>query len=188
MALARAQGKPKKKRHTKDHPLVLADYYIRDDGTHVLVAPVHTRNFGNVQGPNSRVAAILRRQEQTKQRAMVGMHLSLNEVPTHFRGVRIVRLAPSPIGLDTGGIWNALKAPQDAVAEHLAIDDGPKSPASWDLDQEHNEAYGVRIELRVEREPDPRAEVARLQEENAQLREAIASLRAVLNGERPAND
>ena len=173
MALARkVSSGAAKKRRTKNHALVLASHRILDDGTHVLVAPVFTINYANQQNGNSRLAGILKRKEQTAQRAMVGIHLRLNDVPTHFRGIRIVRLAPSGVGLDTGGLWNALKAPQDAVAEHLGIDDGPHSPASWELDQEYSQAYGVRIELKREREPDPRITASKLLAENILLRHA----------------
>lgn len=140
-----------KKRHKKTHALVLDSYEVLEDGTHVVVIPVHTRNFGNVQGPNSQIAGILRRREQTAQRVQCKAILAKYDVPTHFRGVRMVRLAPSNTGLDTGGIWNALKAPQDGVADHLGIDDGPRSPATWVMDQEYSKAYGVRVELKEER-------------------------------------
>lgn len=149
----------------KSHPLVLASYEIREDGTHVLTVPVHTYNPNNGQTGNSRKAGVFKTNARKAQRAMVGIYLNLNSVPRHFRGVRLVRLAPST-GLDTGGLWAALKAPQDEVAKHLGVDDGPDSPASWDMDQEHSEGYGVRVELRVERQESA---LARLREERLRV-------------------
>jgi len=183
MRVARKASAPKKRHYKSDgHPLVLASHTVLDDGTHVLVAPVFTINYANQQTGNSRLAGILKRKEQTAQRAMVAFQLTLNEMPRDYRGVRIVRLAPSGVGLDTGGLWNALKAPQDAVAEYLGIDDSQKSPASWDLAQEYSKAYGVRIELKRDREPDPRVEVERLRVEVERLRALLAASGV------PAND
>lgn len=146
------QGKPKPacRPWAKSHPLVAAEYYVRTDCTYVLVVPLYTYNPNNGATGHSRFAGVMRSRERKTQRAQVALYLRLNSVPHGFRGIRLVRLAPSE-GLDTGGLWAALKAPQDEVAKHLGIDDGPKSPATWAMDQERAKAYGVRIELRAER-------------------------------------
>lgn len=141
---------PAKRRRKKSHPLVFASYELHGDGTHVLTVPLYTYNPNNGATGHSRFAGIMRSQERKTQRAQVALYLALFKVPEHFRGIRLVRLAPSS-GLDTGGLWAALKAPQDEVAKHLGIDDGPKSPATWAMDQERSKAYGVRIELKAER-------------------------------------
>lgn len=150
MRVAKKQPGVKRRRYAKNHPLVLADFNIRDDGTWVVTIPVYTYNPNNGSTGHTRWAGIQRSKARKTQRAQVGLYLMLNSVPKYFRGVRITRLAPSE-GLDTGGLWAALKAPQDAVAEHLGIDDGPKSPATWEVAQERAKAYGVRVELRADR-------------------------------------
>lgn len=139
-----------KKRRAQNRPLILASFEVRDDGTWVIEIPVYTHNPNNGATGNTKWAGIMKSKERKMQRAQVGLYLMLNSVPKHFRGVRMTRMAPSE-GLDTGGLWAAMKAPQDAVAEHLGIDDGPKSPATWEMDQERNKAYGVRVELRKDR-------------------------------------
>jgi hypothetical protein len=139
---------PKKTRHKKHHPLVLPKFEVLPDGAHAVTIPVHTRNMANLQTGNSRIAGIMRKRERAKQRATVQPHLF--GIGISFRSVTLVRLAPSS-GLDTGGLWNALKAVQDEVAAHLGVDDGPKSPASWVMKQERSKAYGVRVELRMEK-------------------------------------
>ena len=136
------------KRHKKDHALVAPDFRVLPDGAHSVTVGVYTRNQANLQTGNSKVAGILRKNERAKQREKVLAGLFC--IGVSFRDVLLVRLAPSS-GLDTGGLWYALKAAQDAVAEHLGIDDGPKSPASWRMEQEYAKAYGVRIELRAKK-------------------------------------
>lgn len=182
MRAARKTGEGMKKRRAKSRSLAPASYDILVDGTHVLVVPVFTENFSNGALGNSKGFAWRRANDKKTQRAMVGLHLTFNDVPRYFRGVKLVRLAPSPIGLDTGGLWSALKAPQDEVAKHLGIDDGPRSPASWELAQEFSPTYGVRIELQAERAPDYRAEVERLKVEVERLRALLATVGV------PAND
>lgn len=140
--------RPKKTRHKKHHALVEPKFEVLPDGAHAITIPVHTRNHANIQMPNSRVGGIMRARERAKQREVFAKGLFC--IGTSFRGVTMVRLAPSK-GLDTCGLWVALKAVQDEIAAHLGIDDGPNSPASWDVDQERAEAYGVRVELRAKR-------------------------------------
>lgn len=137
-----------KKRHRKVHPLVLPKFEVLADGAHAVTIPVHTRNHANSQQPNSKIAGILRSKERAAQRKTVAS--GLFGIGISFRSVTIIRLAPSD-GLDMGGLWLALKATQDAIADHLGIDDGPKSPASWAVGQERSKAYGVRVELRMKR-------------------------------------
>jgi hypothetical protein len=139
---------PTKKRHKKSHALVLPKFDVLPDGAHAVTVPVHTRNHANSQTPNSRGAAIMRARERAAQREVVAKHLF--GIGVSFRGVTLVRLAPST-GLDTGGLWNALKAAQDEVASHLGVDDGPKSAATWRMEQERSKEYGVRVVLRMER-------------------------------------
>ena len=180
VARKRVVGLPKKRRRSTPHPLVLASYNVREDGTHVLTVPVYTFNPNN--GPNGETAFAAKQKSRNRkvQRAMVGIHLSLNEVPRYFRGVRLVRLAPSNPGLDTGGLWAALKSPQDEVAKHLGIGDGPNSPASWELAQEFSRAYGVRIELQLHRAPDYRVLYEQLQADMKQLLVAARAAKQTL--------
>jgi hypothetical protein len=117
------------------------------DGTHVIVVPMYTSNPNNGQTGNTRWAGIRRSKERRGQRSWMKTSLAGLFVPRTFRKVRLVRLAPSN-GLDTGGLWAALKSPQDGVADHLGIDDGPSSPATWEMAQERSVGYGVRVELR----------------------------------------
>jgi hypothetical protein len=140
----------KKARHKASFTLVAAAYEVLEDGTHVVTIPVRTTNPNNGATGHSRFAGIMRSAERKTQRAQCAMYLRLFSVPRNFRGIRMTRLAPSS-GLDTGGLWAALKAPQDEVAKHLGIDDGPKSQATWEMAQERNPAYGVRVEFRAER-------------------------------------
>lgn len=145
---ARREEAPKKRRHKKHHDLVLPKFEVLADGAHVVTIPVHTRCLANIQSGNSRLFGIMRSREKKKQRETVRPHLSF--IGISFRSVTMIRLAPSS-GLDQGNLWNALKAVQDEIADHLCIDDGPKSPASWTVGQERSKAYGVRVELRMER-------------------------------------
>lgn len=140
--------KPKKTRHKKHHPLVLPKFEVLPDGAHAVTIPVHTRCLANIQTGNSKAFGIMRSREKKTQRDAV--QPCLFGIGISFRGVRMVRLAPSE-GLDTGNLWNALKAVQDEIAAHLGVDDGPDSPVTWEVDQERSAAYGVRIEFRKER-------------------------------------
>lgn len=138
----------RKERHKKHHPLVLPKFEVLADGAHAVTIPVHTRALVNLQTGNSKLFGIMRSREKKQQREAVGPHLF--GIGISFRSVRMVRLAPSN-GLDQGNLWNALKAVQDEIAAHLGIDDGPKSPASWAVGQERSKAYGVRVELRMQK-------------------------------------
>lgn len=141
------------KRHRKGHPLVLPKFEVLSDGAHAVTIPVHTRNMSNLQTGNSRVAGILRKDERERQRKAVQPHLF--GIGISFRDVHMVRIAPPQSnGLDEGNLWNALKGVQDELAAHLGIDDGPSSPATWSVANERGSAYGVRVELRMERRPD----------------------------------
>jgi hypothetical protein len=142
----------RKKRHKKCHALVDPKFEVLPDGAHAVTIPVHTRCLANLQTGNSRIAGVMRSREKKAQREAV--RPCLFGIGISFRSVMMVRLAPSA-GLDTGNLWNALKAVQDEIAAHLGIDDGPKSPASWAVGQERSQAYGVRVELRVDREVGP---------------------------------
>lgn len=142
------QLKPKKKRHKKHHALVMPSFEVLADGAHAVTIPVHTMCFVNGSQGWSRNAAFANARAKKAQREAVRPHLF--GIGISFRNVLMVRLAPSA-GLDTGNLWNALKAVQDEIAEHLGIDDGPKSPAAWSVGQERSKAYGVRVELRVNR-------------------------------------
>lgn len=142
--------KTKRRRRVRgtDKPVVSPKFEVLTDGAHAVTIPVHTECFVNgsqgfSRGANFAAARAKKKQRETTAQFLFGVGVS-------FRGVTLIRLAPSP-GLDTGNLWNALKAVQDEIAAHLGIDDGPDSPATWDVGQERAEAYGVRVELRVER-------------------------------------
>jgi hypothetical protein len=147
-----ALPKPKSKRRKRgvDKPLLPSKFEVLPDGAHAVTIPVHTECFVNGSQGTSRSANFAAARAKQKQRAAVAAHLF--GIGVSFRGVTLVRLAPSK-GLDTGNLWNALKGVQDEIAAHLGLDDGPQSPASWDVGQERAEAYGVRVELRIERAP-----------------------------------
>ena len=154
--------------------LVLPKFEKLPDGAHAVTMPIHTRPFSNGSQGWSRAAGFAIADEKSEQRKKVAANLF--GIGTSFRGVTLVRLSPRT--LDTGNLWNALKCVQDEVAVHLGIDDGPNSPASWRMEQERNPAYGVRVELRMQREPswhDLRAEVATL---FAELQSTRAQLQA----------
>lgn len=178
----RQKGVKRPDTRRKSRPLVSASYEVRPDGTHALTVPVYTYNPNNGTTGHSRAASIHKSDERKAQRAQVGIYLRLNEVPRHFRGVRLVRLAPSNPGLDTGGLWAALKAPQDEVAKHLSIDDGPCSPASWEMASEQSKAYGVRVELRVHRAPDWRALSQSLLAERQRVWDALQTVTCECDG------
>lgn len=125
--------------------MVPASYEVVGD-THVVVVPLYTSNPNNGQTGNTKWAGIAKSRQRKEQRGRVRFYLQAHRLPNTFRKVRIVRLAPSN-GLDPGGLWAALKSPQDGVADHLGIDDGPKSPATWEMAQERSVGYGVRVEL-----------------------------------------
>lgn len=147
---AKVKLKPKSKRRQRgvDKPLVSPKFEVLPDGAHAVTIPVHTECFVNGSQGMSRSASFAAARAKKKQRETLAHYFF--GVGVSFRGVTMVRLAPSP-GLDTGNLWNALKGVQDEIAAHLDIDDGPNSPASWDVAQERAEAYGVRVELRLER-------------------------------------
>lgn len=177
-----------KRRASRSRTLVSdVNYHVRDDGTHVLTVPVFTSNPNNGQTGHTKFAGAQKSRDRKLQRAQVGFYLHLNSVPRHFRGVRLVRLAPSNPGLDTGGLWAALKGPQDEVAKHLGVDDGPNSEASWEMDSEFSPAYGVRVELTAERQETSlsvlRAQLKALRGERFRVWSALRSVGCDCDGD-----
>jgi len=138
----------RRKRHKKPHPLVLPKFEVLPDGAHAVTIPVYTECFVNGSQGFSKGATFAAARAKKEQRNALAHYFF--GIGTQFRGVTLVRLAPSD-GLDTGNLWNALKAVQDEVAAHLGIDDGPTSPATWEVENERAAAYGVRVELRKDR-------------------------------------
>lgn len=182
---ARRADAPKKRRTRgkKAHALVLPKFEVLADGAHAVTIPVYTKPFSNGSQGTTKIGGILRAREKAAQRAVVLPHLF--GIGISFRDVTLVRLSPSK-GLDTGNLWNALKAVQDEVAAHLGIDDGPESPATWGMENEKSPVYGVRVELRKER--------AKSKAENAGAWAALMLVRALpakfrgLGLEEAAND
>lgn len=139
--------KPKKKWGYAANPaLVTVRFEVLPDGAHAVTMPIHTKPFANGSQGWSRKAGFAIAGEKKRQRKAAREYLF--GVGISFRAIHMVRLAPSG-GLDTGNLWNALKAVQDGIADHLEIDDGPKSPAVWTVGQEKTKGvYGVRVEFR----------------------------------------
>lgn len=175
----RAGSRPpakKRRRGKKTHALVLPKFDVLSDGAHAVTIPVHTECFVNGSQGFSKGAKFAEARAKKAQRDALAYHFF--GIGLEFRGVTMVRLAPQNWrkGLDTGNLWNALKGIQDEVATHLGIDDGPLSPASWEVDQEASPVYGVRVELRKERAKSKAenaaawAAMARLQLLSAKLR------------------
>ena len=120
---------PKKRWGYKANPaLVRVRFAVLPDGAHAVWMPIHTKPFSNGSQGWSRKAGFAIAREKKRQRKAAAEFLF--GIGISFRSIHMVRLAPSS-GLDTGNLWNALKAVQDGIADHLGIDDGPKSPASW---------------------------------------------------------
>lgn len=70
--------------------------------------------------------------------------------------IRVIRLGGR--GLDTGNLWRAVKAVEDAIAILLGCDDGkPGWKDSFHVDQEPGPLWGCRIEMR----PPPLVETGR---------------------------
>lgn len=149
----------KKRQRGKQRALVLPKFEVLPDGGHAITMPVHTECFVNGSQGFSKGATFAAARAKKAQRETVASHLFC--IGRAFRGVTMVRIAPPTWrkGLDTGNLWNALKAVQDQIAEHLVIDDGPTSPATWDVEQEEGPEYGVRVELRQDRAKS-KAEIA----------------------------
>lgn len=154
-----AIGKLKRKRAVR--ALVAPDAYRSVfDGTFNVVIPLYTKPECNGQTGNSRLAGIIRSGTRKTQRATVTRHLITamssqllveffsGETPTmkDAASVRMTRLSPRK--LDTGNLWSALKATQDAVAAFLGVNDGPNSPVQWEVNQEVSKVYGVRVEFK----------------------------------------
>jgi alpha-L-arabinofuranosidase len=150
--LPKVASKPR--RRNKQRALVLPKFEVLPDGGHAITMPVHTECFVNGSQGFSKGATFAAARAKKAQREAVAAHLFC--IGREFRGVTMVRIAPPTWrkGLDTGNLWNALKAVQDQIAEHLGCDDGPTSPATWDVEQEEGPEYGVRVELRRERRHD----------------------------------
>lgn len=150
-------GKPRKR--GKQRALVLPKFEVLSDGAHAVTIPVHTECFVNGSQGFSKGATFAAARAKKAQREAVAANLFC--IGREFRGVTMVRIAPPTWrkGLDTGNLWNALKGVQDEIAAHLGIDDGPTSPATWEVDQEEGPEYGVRVELRKERAKS-KAEIA----------------------------
>lgn len=148
---AEAATPAKRSRHKKVRELVAADsWHSFLNNTIGIVIPLYTKPECNGQTGNSRFAGIVRSRTRKSQRAKVTLHLesirTLHPEPRQLT-VRMVRLSPGL--LDTGNLWSALKATQDAVAAVLGVNDGPNSPVDWEVGQEKSKAYGVRLEFIV---------------------------------------
>ena len=148
---AAPKRKARRRGKKKTHELVLPKFEVLADGAHALTIPVHTECFVNGSQGFSKGATFAAGRAKKAQRETTAQYLF--GIGISFRDVHMVRIAPSD-GLDDGNLWNALKGVQDELAAHLSINDGPKSPATWSVANERGEAYGVRVELRMERRPD----------------------------------
>lgn len=139
----------KTKRARKPRLLVEPGYYYSTlSGAHVVTIPLYTRPECNGSIGNSRLAGIVRAGIRKTQRAKVTERIQPYVVATDDIGeVLMIRLSPGL--LDTGNLWSALKAVQDAIAKHLGVNDGPNSPVRWSVAQEKSRAYGVRVEFRT---------------------------------------
>ena len=79
------------------------------------------------------------------QRAAVRQAFAGVALPTSPTRVLIVR--EGPVLLDSDNAAGACKAVRDEVAALLGVDDGPRGPVTWMVEQLRERAYGVRIEI-----------------------------------------
>lgn len=94
---------------------------------------------------NSREHWSAKAREVEHQRAAVRLAFEGVALPTKPTRVLIVR--EGPVLLDTDNAVAACKAVRDEIAALLGVDDGPKGPVTWVVEQLRERAYGVRIEI-----------------------------------------
>lgn len=64
------------------------------------------------------------------------------------QGVTRVRVVREGVRLlDTDNLAGAAKHLRDAIAEWLGVDDGPRGPVAWVVEQRQQRGYGVEVEL-----------------------------------------
>lgn len=79
------------------------------------------------------------------QRAAVRLAFEGVALPSNPTRVLIVR--EGPVLLDSDNAAGACKAVRDEVAALLGVDDGPRGPVTWVVEQLRERAYGVRVEI-----------------------------------------
>jgi len=81
-----------------------------------------------------------------REREAVLVHLQAKATrPALPCTVTFVRVGP--VLLDHGNLAGACKAPEDATAGWLGVDDGPEGPVTWRYRQERGRPYALRIEI-----------------------------------------
>lgn len=110
-----------------------------------LFVPVRTVNLTNARMHWRARSKCVREQREAVTYVLLGADWSALPKPTPETpwDVKLVRLAPRE--LDDDGVVSALKAPRDAVAAFVGVDDRHKHIVKYEYDQRREREYGVEI-------------------------------------------